>query len=77
MLNAFTSSCDLYRAKLFCLIIDAIDDFIQSFSESALIAIPAITVTNARFLIAQGRGFKNKEPETFILYKNFNQINNV
>ncbi len=44
MLNAFTSSCDLYRAKLFCLIIGAIDDFIGSFSESALIAIPAISV---------------------------------
>lgn len=44
MLDAFTFSCDLYRAKLFCLIIGAIDRFIQGFSESALIAIPAISV---------------------------------
>ena len=44
MLNAFMFSCDLYRAKLCCLIIGAIGRFIQGFSESALIAIPAISV---------------------------------
>lgn len=44
VLDAFISSCDLYRAKLFCLIFGAIDRFMRSFSESALIAIPAISV---------------------------------
>ena len=39
-----SSFCDLYRAKLFCLAIDAIGEFAEGVSESALIAIPAISV---------------------------------